>query len=67
MQEFQHKKWSADLAMGMVACSQVLEQLGHWVKLDELTSKMEAREQAESSWRRLLESAVGILEPIPST
>ena len=45
-----HKEQAEELAIGMVARNEVLEQLGLKVKEEELMSKPAAREQAESSW-----------------
>ena len=48
---FNTKKQSEELAIGMVAHNEVLEQLGHKVREQDLISKIAARERAERPWR----------------
>ena len=57
---FNTKKQSEELAIGMVAHNEVLEQLGHKVKEEELLSKIEASKVSGFS---SLASIVGQLSP----
>ena len=50
-QAFQNKERAEELAMGMVARSEALDQLGINLKEEEIMSERAAREQAETSWR----------------
>ena len=51
LQAFQNKKRAEELAMGMVARNEALDQLGLKVNEEEIMSERAAREQAETSWR----------------
>ena len=51
LQAFQNKKQSEELAMGMIARNEALDQLGLKVNEEEIMSERAAREQAETSWR----------------